>query len=39
LFSSVVVAVNATAVVLENTGHWLMEENPQGTMDALINFL
>jgi len=33
------VAVDATTVVLENTGHWLMEENPQGTMDALVKFL
>jgi pimeloyl-ACP methyl ester carboxylesterase len=34
-----IVAVDATTVVLENTGHWLMEENPQGTMDALVKFL
>ncbi|HEX9460924.1 MAG TPA: alpha/beta hydrolase, partial [Thermoanaerobaculia bacterium] len=33
------VAVDATSVVLENTGHWVMEENPQGTMDALLKFL
>jgi pimeloyl-ACP methyl ester carboxylesterase len=33
------VSVNPTTVVLENTGHWLMEENPQKTMDALVNFL
>ena len=33
------VANDATGIVLENTGHWLMEENPQGTMDALIKFL
>ena len=33
------VAVDVTAIVLENTGHWLMEENPRGTMDALMNFL
>lgn len=26
-------------VVLENTGHWLMEERPQETMDALMAFL
>jgi pimeloyl-ACP methyl ester carboxylesterase len=34
-----IVAVDATTVVLENTGHWIMEENPRGTMDALTNFL
>ena len=34
-----IVAVDVTPVVLENTGHWLMEENPKGTMDALIKFL
>jgi len=33
------VAVDATNVVLENTGHWVMEENPQETMDALLKFL
>ena len=33
------VAENASVVVLENTGHWLMEENPQQTMDALTKFL
>jgi pimeloyl-ACP methyl ester carboxylesterase len=33
------VAADATIVVLENTGHWLMEENPQETMDALAKFL
>jgi len=33
------VAADATIVVLENTGHWLMEENPQETMDALTKFL
>jgi pimeloyl-ACP methyl ester carboxylesterase len=26
-------------VILKNTGHWLMEENPKQTMDALIDFL
>src|SRR5712691_8383738 len=34
-----IVAVDATSVVLENTGHWVMEENPQETMDALTKFL
>jgi pimeloyl-ACP methyl ester carboxylesterase/quercetin dioxygenase-like cupin family protein len=33
------VAVNATSVVLPHTGHWVMEENPGGTVDALIHFL
>ena len=33
------IAPNAKVVVLENTGHWLMEERPQETMDALVAFL
>jgi pimeloyl-ACP methyl ester carboxylesterase len=33
------VAANVTVVVLKNTGHWIMEENPTGTMTALTNFL
>lgn len=33
------VAVHGTSIILPNTGHWMMEENPQGTMDALIRFL
>jgi pimeloyl-ACP methyl ester carboxylesterase len=33
------VASNASVVVLKNTGHWLMEENFQGTSAALLNFL
>lgn len=33
------VASNAQAVTLPDTGHWVMEENPQGTMDALAAFL
>lgn len=33
------VASNATAIVLKNTGHWVLEENPKGTSDALMNFL
>jgi pimeloyl-ACP methyl ester carboxylesterase len=33
------VASNPTIVVLKNTGHWLLEENPKGTTDALLNFL
>ncbi|MGE5853814.1 MAG: alpha/beta fold hydrolase [Deltaproteobacteria bacterium] len=34
-----VVASDAKVVVLKNTGHWVLEENPKGTTDALINFL
>jgi pimeloyl-ACP methyl ester carboxylesterase len=33
------VATNANVVVLKNTGHWVMEENQKGSMDALLNFL
>ncbi len=33
------VASNATAVILPNTGHWIMEENPRATIDALVHFL
>ena len=32
------VATNARSVTLPNTGHWVMEENPQATMDALVRF-
>ena len=33
------VATNAKSVTLPNTGHWVMEENAQGTADALLPFL
>jgi pimeloyl-ACP methyl ester carboxylesterase len=33
------VASDAAVVILKNTGHWLLEENPKGTTDALLNFL
>ena len=33
------VAMNASSVVLPNTGHWLMEERPQETIDTLVRFL
>jgi hypothetical protein len=33
------VATNTTSVILPNTGHWLMEENPGGATDALTRFL
>jgi pimeloyl-ACP methyl ester carboxylesterase len=32
------IAGDVTVVVLENTGHWLMEENPNATMAALTHF-
>src|ERR1700692_3709375 len=33
------VASNTTVVVLKNTGHWVLEENPKETTDALVKFL
>ena len=33
------VAENPTVIVLPNTGHWIMEEQPKETMDALVKFL
>jgi pimeloyl-ACP methyl ester carboxylesterase len=33
------VASNAESVTLPNTGHWVMEERPQETMEALMRFL
>jgi pimeloyl-ACP methyl ester carboxylesterase len=33
------VATNATVIDLKGTGHWLMEERPQETTDALVSFL
>ncbi len=33
------VASDVTFVVLKNTGHWVMEEQPKETMDALVKFL
>lgn len=33
------VAENSTTIVLKNCGHWLMEEQPKETMDALLKFL
>jgi pimeloyl-ACP methyl ester carboxylesterase len=33
------VASDATVVVLKDTGHWLMEERPKETIDALMKFL
>jgi pimeloyl-ACP methyl ester carboxylesterase len=33
------VATNVTIIVLKDTGHWVMEERPRETMDAIVNFL
>jgi pimeloyl-ACP methyl ester carboxylesterase len=32
------VASDVTVVVLDNTGHWLLEENPSATVAALVRF-
>jgi len=34
-----IVATDATMVVLKNTGHWVLEENPKETTEALMKFL
>ena len=33
------VGTNMKVVVLRNTGHWLLDENPRETIDALLRFL
>ena len=33
------VATNVKVIVLPNTGHWLMEERPEETRSAILNFL
>ena len=33
------VATNVTVIELKDSGHWLMEERPKETMDALVSFL
>lgn len=33
------VASDVTVIVLPDTGHWIMEERPKETMDALVKFL
>jgi pimeloyl-ACP methyl ester carboxylesterase len=33
------VATDATVVVLKDTGHWMMEERPRETTEALLKFL
>jgi pimeloyl-ACP methyl ester carboxylesterase len=34
-----IVGSDATVIVLENTGHWVLEERPKETTDALVKFL
>ena len=34
-----IISDNVTVVVLKNTGHWVLDENPAGTMAALERFL
>jgi hypothetical protein len=33
------VADNPTVIVLPNAGHWILEEKPKETTDALLKFL
>ena len=33
------VATDVTVVVLKDTGHWILEERPKETTDALVKFL
>jgi pimeloyl-ACP methyl ester carboxylesterase len=33
------VATDVTVVVLKDSGHWILEENPKGTTEALVKFL
>jgi pimeloyl-ACP methyl ester carboxylesterase len=33
------VATDATVVIIKNSGHWVMEERPQETIDAITRFL
>ena len=33
------VADSVTVVVFKDTGHWVLEERPKETADALLNFL
>jgi pimeloyl-ACP methyl ester carboxylesterase len=33
------VATDVTVVVLKDTGHWVLEERPKETTDALVKFL
>jgi pimeloyl-ACP methyl ester carboxylesterase len=34
-----IVATDVTVVLLKDTGHWVMEERPKETIDALLKFL
>ena len=34
-----IVAPQSEGITLKNTGHWLMEENPKATIEALEKFL
>jgi pimeloyl-ACP methyl ester carboxylesterase len=34
-----IVATNASVVILNDTGHWVLEERPAETTDALMKFL
>jgi pimeloyl-ACP methyl ester carboxylesterase len=34
-----IVATDATMIVLKDTGHWVMEERPKDTTEALLKFL
>ncbi|HUL15357.1 MAG TPA: alpha/beta hydrolase [Terriglobales bacterium] len=33
------VATDVTVVIVKNSGHWILEEQPKQTTDALVNFL
>jgi pimeloyl-ACP methyl ester carboxylesterase len=33
------VATDVTVIVLKNAGHWILEEKPEETTKALVNFL
>jgi pimeloyl-ACP methyl ester carboxylesterase len=33
------IAANAKVVVLEDAGHWILEERPKATIDAIVDFL
>lgn len=33
------VATDATVVIVKDSGHWIMEEQPKQTMEALVRFL
>lgn len=34
-----IVATDATVIVLKNSGHWVLEEQPKATTEALLKFL